>query len=325
MAGHAHHGHAHGPDRSGSRRALSVSLALTVAYGVVQVGTGIWFHSLALIADAVHNVSDGAAIALALAAAWAAGLPARGSRTFGWRRAEILAALINGLALVVISGWIFYEAYERLRQPPDVVGAGVLVVGLVGIAANGVPVILMLRASQAEDLNLRGALIHAATDVLGSAGAALSGLIVWTTGWRYADPLIGAAIGLVVLVSSWGLIRESVRILMEVAPGDCDPQKIGQAMADHPGVKEVHDLHIWTITSGFPALSAHVVAEPGTDHDRLLHELEAFIHERFDITHTTLQIDRDHAGLVQLRSRTRPPGRERRPLEPSDHHHAHEH
>jgi cobalt-zinc-cadmium efflux system protein len=160
--------------------------------------------------------------------------------------------------------------------------------------------------------------------VLGSAGAALAGLIVWTTGWRGADPLIGAAIGAVVLVSSWGLIRESVRILMEVAPGDCDPQKIGQAMADHAGVKEVHDLHIWTITSGFPALSAHVVADPGIDHDRLLHDLEAFIHEHFDITHTTLQIDRDHAGLVQLESRARKPGRDPRPLEPSDHH-AHEH
>ena len=142
LAGHAHshgHAHAHRPDRSGSRRALSISLGLTVAYGLIQVGTGIWFHSLALIADAVHNVSDGAAIALALGAAWAAGLPARGSRTFGWRRAEILAALVNGLALVAISIWIFYEAYQRLSQPPDVVGAGVLVVGLVGVVANGSP------------------------------------------------------------------------------------------------------------------------------------------------------------------------------------------
>jgi cobalt-zinc-cadmium efflux system protein len=301
---HSHaHVHPHPGDRSGSARALSIALGLTVAYGIVQVVTGIWFNSLALIADAVHNVSDGGAIALALGAAWAAGLPARGARTFGWRRAEILAALVNGLALVVISFGIFFEAYRRYGDPPDVSGGGVLVVGLLGVLANGVPVLVMLRASTGDDLNLRGALIHAATDVIGSAGAAAAGFLVLTTGWRSADPLIAASIGIFVLVASWGLIRESLRILMEVAPGDCDPSEIGQAMADHPGVKEVHDLHIWTITSGFPALSAHVIAETGADHDRILHELEALVQTRFRIGHTTLQIDRDHSALVQLRPR----------------------
>jgi cobalt-zinc-cadmium efflux system protein len=302
MAGHAHaHGHSHDLDRAGSKRALSISLALTVAYGLVQVATGIWFHSLALLADAVHNVSDGAAISLALGAAWAAGLPARGARTFGWRRAEILAALVNGLALVVISLWIFYEAYSRIHQPPDVVGLGVFVVGLIGVVANGVPVILMLRASRSgDDLNLRGAMIHAATDVVGSAGAALAGLIVWLTGWSYADPIIGAGIGVIVLVSSWGLIRESLRILLEVAPEDCNPQEIGQRLAEQEGVKQVHDLHIWTITSGFPAVSAHIVAKPGTDHDRLLHQLQAVLHDQFGLDHATLQIDRDHNELLQI-------------------------
>ena len=302
MSGHAHaHGHTHATDRSGSTRALSISLALTVAYGLVQVVTGVWYHSLALIADAVHNVSDGGAIALALGAAWAAGLPARGARTYGWRRAEILAALVNGLALVVISGWIFYEAYQRINQPPDVAGLGVFVVGLVGVAANGVPALLMLRAGRdRDDLNLRGAMIHAATDVLGSAGAALSGLIIWLTGWQYADPIIGAAIGVIVLVSSWGLVRESLRILLEVAPEDCDPEEIGQLLAEQDGVKQVHDLHVWTITSGFPALSAHIVAEPDCDHDRLLHHLQAVLHDRFELSHTTLQIDQDHTELLQI-------------------------
>jgi len=319
VAGHAHHDHAHHDGRSASRRALSISLGVTVVYGLVQIATGLLFHSLALIADAVHNVSDGAAIALALAAAWAAGLPARGARTYGWGRAEILAALVNGIGLVIISAGILYEAWARIGNVPDVAGRGVLVVGLVGVVANGIPVVLMLRASGRDNLNMRGALVHAATDVLGSAGAALAGLIVWLTGWAYADALIGAAIGLLVLVSSWGLIRESLRILMEVAPGDCDPAQIGQAMADHPGVKEVHDLHIWTITSGFRALSAHVIAEAGTDHDRLLHELEALVRDRFDIGHTTLQIDRDHSELVQLRPRGggRSSLRRTRPVEPS--------
>jgi cobalt-zinc-cadmium efflux system protein len=314
MAAHAHgHSHAHSIDRSGSRRALSISLALTVAYGLVQVATGFWFHSLALLADAVHNVSDGGAIALALGAAWAAGLPARGPRTFGWRRAEILAALVNGLALVVVSGWIFYEAYQRLNRPPDVVGVGVLIVGLVGVVANGIPVVLMLRASKGDDLNLRGALIHAATDVLGSAGAALAGLIVMLTGSPYADPLIGAAIGVIVLVSSWGLIRQSLRILLEAAPDDCDPEQIGQALASQDGVKQVHDLHIWTITSGFPALSAHIVAQTGADHDRLLHQLQALLHDHFNLSHTTLQIDRDHNELLQIHSTTCPDNPANRP------------
>ena len=319
---HSHaHPDPHPGDRSGSARALSIALGLTVAYGLVQIVTGIWFNSLALIADAVHNVSDGAAIALALGAAWAAGLPARGARTFGWRRAEILAALVNGLALVVISVGIFIEAYRRYGDEPDVSGGGVFVVGLIGIVANGIPVLIMLRASTGDDLNLRGAVIHAATDVLGSAGAAASGLIVLLTGWQSADTLIGAGIGLVVLLSSWGLIRESLRILMEVAPGDCDPNEVGQAMADHPGVKEVHDLHIWTITSGFPALSAHVIADTGADHDRLLHELEDLVQTRFRIGHTTLQIDRDHSQLVQLRPRAEGAIRRSAPLsapEPHD-------
>ena len=197
---HSHaHPHPQPGDRSGTARALSIALGLTVAYGLVQIVTGVWFNSLALLADAVHNVSDGAAIALALGAAWAAGLPARGARTFGWRRAEILAALVNGLALVVISIGILFEAYRRYGDPPDVSGGGVLVVGLIGVVANGIPVLVMLRASTGDDLNLRGALIHAATDVLGSAGAAAAGLIVLLTGWQSADALIGAAIGVVVL------------------------------------------------------------------------------------------------------------------------------
>jgi cobalt-zinc-cadmium efflux system protein len=226
---------------------------------------------------------------------------------------------VNGLALVGVSAFILYEAYHRFGHPPHVAGAGVFVVGLVGVAANGIPVVVMLRASTGDDLNLRGALIHAGADVLGSAGAAAAGLIVWLTGWRSADPLIAAGIGAVILVSSFGLIRESLRILMEVAPGDCDPNQIGQALADHPGVKEVHDLHIWTITSGFPALSAHVIAETGADHDRILHELEALVRSRFRIGHTTFQIDRDHSELVQLRSREEGGAAIRRsePLDPS--------
>ena len=314
----SHHGHSH---RARSSRALGLVLALTVGYTAAEIVGGLLTGSLALLADAGHMIGDSAALGLALGAAWLAGRPATPKRSFGYRRAEILAALVNGLALVVISVGIFIEAYRRYGEAPDVSGGGVLVVGLIGIVANGIPVLIMLRASTGDDLNLRGAVIHAATDVLGSAGAAASGLIVLLTGWQTADTLIGAGIGLVVLLSSWGLIRESLRILMEVAPGDCDPNEVGQAMADHPGVKEVHDLHIWTITSGFPALSAHVIADTGADHDRLLHELEDLVQTRFRIGHTTLQIDRDHSQLVQLRPRAEGAIRRSAPLsapEPHD-------
>lgn len=302
MHAHTHGGlHVHDHGRAGASRALRWSLAFTVVYGLVQVGAGLAFNSLALVADAVHNLSDGAAIALALLATWAAGLPARGAHTYGWRRAEILAALVNGLALVAISGWIFWEAYGRISDPPDVAGAGVLVIGLVGVVANGIPVWLMLRASRGrDDLNLRGALIHAAADMLGSAGAALAGLIVLVTGWQAADPLIGAAIGLLILVSSFGLIRESLRILLEAAPTDLDPEEIGEAMAGVSGVAQVHDLHVWTITSGFPALSAHVVTRPDADRERLLHELQHLLTDRFGVAHSTLQLDREQPRLLQI-------------------------
>jgi cobalt-zinc-cadmium efflux system protein len=302
---HAHaHGSGHGqPElpRGGVRRALRLALTLTVAFGVLEAFAGWAFNSLALLADAVHNVSDGAAIAIALAAAWAAGLPARGARTYGWRRAEVLAALVNGLGLVVVSIVIMWQAADRLTGSSEPVsGAGVLAVGLVGVVANGIPVLAMLRVGSRDDLNLRAALLHAASDVLGSAAAALAGLLVLAFGWWRADPILGAAVGLLVLASAWHVIRESLRVLMEVAPRGHDPDAIGQALADLPGVKEAHDLHVWTITSGMVALSVHLVAREGADHDRLLHDAQELLGARFGIVHSTVQIDRDHQQLLQI-------------------------
>src|SRR5215207_3762982 len=214
------HGHDHG---ARNRRALGASLALTVAFGVAQVVAGFVFDSLALLADAVHNVSDGLAIGLALGAAWLAGLPARGARTFGWRRLEILAALVNGITLVLLAAWILWESMRRLDDPGDVGGVGVIVVGLVGVVMNGVPVWLLLRRADRRDLNVRGALLHAAGDVLGSLGAAVAGVIVAVTGADVADPIVAALIGLVILATSYGLLRDSTRVLLEMAPPDVDP------------------------------------------------------------------------------------------------------
>jgi cobalt-zinc-cadmium efflux system protein len=299
---HAHgHAAAHHHDRAGTRRALRLSLALTVAFGLVEAGAGFAFHSLALLADAVHNVSDGAAIAIALAALWAAGLPARGARTYGWRRAEVLAALINGVGLLAISGVVMWQAVDRLSSPEHVSGGGVLVVGLAGVLANGIPVVVMLRTGDRHDLNLRAALLHAGSDVLGSAAAAAAGALVLIAGWHAADPVLGAAVGLLVAGSAVGVVRDSLRVLMELAPRGYDPDQIGQALADLEGVKQVHDLHVWTITSDLVALSVHVVARHGADHDRILHDAQQLLHSRFGITHTTVQIDRDHDQLLQIR------------------------
>ncbi len=238
---------------------------------------------------------------MALAAAWAAGLPARGGRTFGWRRAEVLAAVVNGVALVGLSGVILWQALARIgSHEAHPVAGGVIVFGLIGVVANGIPVLAMLRAGDRADLNLRGALQHAAADVLGSAGTALAGLLVLAFAWRAADPVVGGAIGLLVLASSVRLIREATEVLLEAAPRGVDPDAIGQALAEMDGVKEAHDLHVWTITSGMVALSVHLVATQGADHDRLLHDAQALLRDRHAITHTTIQIDRDHDRLLQI-------------------------
>jgi cobalt-zinc-cadmium efflux system protein len=297
------HGHDHGLHDHGARnrRALGASLALTVAFGAAQVVAGFVFDSLALLADAVHNVSDGLAIGLALGAAWLAGLPARGARTFGWRRLEILAALVNGITLVLLAIWILWESVVRLDDPGEVGGVGVIVVGMLGVVMNGVPVWLLLRRADHRDLNVRGALLHAAGDVLGSLGAVVAGVIVAVTGADIADPIVAALIGLVIFATSFGLLRDATRVLLEMAPPDLDPARVGERLVGVPGVRNVHDLHLWTVTSGLVSLSAHVVLAPGADADRVLHELERVSRDEFELEHTTFQLDRDHSvAVVQI-------------------------
>ena len=291
--GHSHaHGHAHGA--AASRRILLAALALTVAFGVVQVIGALAFDSLALIADAVHNISDGAAIGLATLAAWAASRPAAGRRTFGWRRVEILAALVNGLALLGLGIWIVWDAIGRIADPPDVDAGGVLVIGLLGAArtawSSG-----CCCAATAPTSTSKGALRHAAADVAGSLGAALGAVTILATGWNQADAVVALLIGLLVLASSWTLVRRPVEILLEVAPAHLESEEIGRALAAGEGVASVHDLHVWTVTSNMVSLSAHVVARPGADQDAILHNAQELLRERFGIWHATIQIDRDHS------------------------------
>src|SRR3954451_12800006 len=300
---HVHdHRHAHGAGRQGNRRRMGTALAINLLLLVVGVVGALVFGSVALLADAGHVLSDVGAIALGLLAAAMAARPAHGRRTFGFQRGEILAALVNGLLLVAVAVVVFVEAIGRLSDPPSVQAGGVLAIGLLGLAGNAGATAVLL-AGDLRGLNLEGVLRHSAADALGSLGVVVSAAIMLATGWRYADPIAGLLIGLLVLAGSWSLVRDAFDrlvggapprdafdVLMGAAPAAIDVGEVGRAMAAVPGVREVHDLHVWTVTSGFPALAAHVRTDPSDDLDEIRSRVEAVLHERFEIHHTTLQM-----------------------------------
>jgi cobalt-zinc-cadmium efflux system protein len=234
------------------------------------------------------------ALGLALVAAWAAAQPPQGRWTFGLGRAEILAAQANGITLVLIALWIVYEAVRRLLDPPEVAAGLVGAVALAGIAVNLVVVALLARVRR-DSLNVRGAYLHVATDLAAFVGTALAAGLIAVTGWDRFDPLASLGVAALMLVAAWSLMKESGRIFLEGAPASAPPAHVGRAIADHPGVVDAHDVHVWTVTSGFPALSAHVLVEPRADCHRIRLELERVLHERFGIDHTTLQVD--HVGV----------------------------
>jgi cobalt-zinc-cadmium efflux system protein len=288
-----------GAARARHKRALRLVLPLVATFTIAEVVAGVLAGSLALLADAAHTLSDNIAIGLALFAIWIADRPASPGRTFGYKRAEILAALVNGLILVAISIWIFYEAYNRLRVEPEVLGGWMLAVACVGLVVN-LAAISILRRAGGESLNVSAAMRHLLADLLGSVGVIAAALVILLTGWQYADPVAGAAIGVLVLASSWTIIRDSVEILLEGSPRDLDVAEVGYAMAGVDGVVEIHDLHVWTITSGFPALAAHVVVGPDDDCHAKRRELERLLRDRFGLDHTTLQVEHASSELLQL-------------------------
>jgi cobalt-zinc-cadmium efflux system protein len=289
---HAHAGaHAHGlVDRTGHTKALAVALALNLGYTVAEAVAGFVAGSLALVADAAHNLSDVAGLAIALLAVRLAARPATPQRSFGLQRAEILSALANGVILVAVSIWVFIEAAQRLRAPGDVPGLWLVVVAGIGIAVNVASGGVIWRV-QTQSLNLRAALVHLAGDALASVGVVAAGVAIMLTGWERADPVVSILIGGLILAGTWGILRDAVTILLEGAPRGLDAGEVGRRMATHPGVVEVHDLHVWTITSGFPALSAHVLVSRGEDCHARRRELEAMLERDFGIHHTTLQVD----------------------------------
>jgi cobalt-zinc-cadmium efflux system protein len=287
--------HVHGT--GDARRALALALSLVLAFAAVEAAAGVAAGSLALLADAAHMLSDGLALGLALFAAWLARRPATPERSFGWRRAEVLAALANALVLVGLGGLILWEAVGRLSDPPDVTGGWVLAAGAAGLVVNFGAFRILHGAG--SGLNVRAAMLHVVADLVSSAGVVVAGLVVLTTGWAYADPLAGLAIGALVVLSTGRVLRETIGVLLEEAPAGMDAREVGAAIASAEGVVGVHDLHLWTITSGFPALSAHVLVAAGADCHAIRRELEVLLRERFDLTHTTLQVE--HApGLIKL-------------------------
>lgn len=273
-----------------------------IGFAAVEVAAGVASGSLALLADAGHMLSDALSLGIALVAARLALRPATPQRSYGWRRAEILAALANGAGLVVLGAWILVEAGRRLSDPPEVSGGFVLVVGLVGLAVNVVAA-RVLHRSATQSLNVRAAFRHVLADLLSSAGVVAAALLIILTGWELADPLVGLLIGVLVLGSSWQVLRESAAVLLEGAPAGVRVVDIGHAMAAIPGVVEVHDLHVWAITSGFPALSAHVLVEGGADCHAIRLEVERLLRERYDLEHTTLQVEHKAPELLQLGER----------------------
>src|SRR5580765_5156442 len=295
---HAHSHHRHDADR----RSLTIALVLIAAFLVFEVVAAFVAGSLALLADAGHMLTDAGALAFALFAATLAARPAQGRWTFGYKRLEILAAQANGVTLLVVALLIVFGAVRRLITPEEVRGGVVLVVALVGIGVNAAATFVLSRASR-ESLNVRGAFLHVATDLAAFTGTAIAGGLILLTGWNRLDPIASLFVAALMLWASWGLLRESTWIFLERSPTGIDPAAVGHALIAEPDVVQVHDLHVWTVTSGFPALAAHVLVAPEADCHAVRRNLEQMLRERFELEHTTLQVEHAEPRLLTIERR----------------------
>ena len=296
---HDHVGHLHGVSADADQRRLGLALALIVGFMAVEVAVGLLSGSLALLSDAAHMLTDAAAIALALLAARLARRPARGALTYGLGRAEILSAQFNGATLLVLGLLIVYGGVRRLVDPPDVPGLPVLVVALAGIAVN-LCATRVLAGAERRSLNVEGAFQHVLTDLAAFVATALAGVVILLTGFVRADGIAALGVAALMLRSAYGLLKASGRVFLEAAPADVEVPALGRAMAAQPGVREVHDLHVWEVTSGFPALSAHVLVGVGQDCHDARRALERLLRDEFAIEHTTLQVDHEGGDLLHI-------------------------
>ena len=308
--GHHHHdhhgGHSHVPAPDADRRILAAALALILGFMVVEVVAGLAADSLALLSDAGHMLTDAGALGLALVAARLAARPPSGGFTFGLKRAEVLSAQANGAALLVLGAIVAGGAVSRLARPPEVDGALVLAVGAAGAAVNVAAAAILARAER-RSLNVEGARQHVLTDLYASLAAVVAGAAVLATGFDRADPLAALGVAALMGFSAYRLLRDSGRVLLEAAPRGARPDEIGAAMASQPGVVQVHDLHLWEVTTGFPALAGHVLVAPGGDCHATRRALQALLERDYGISHTTLQVDHaPRADLLTIESRPLP-------------------
>ncbi|WP_371526139.1 cation diffusion facilitator family transporter [Streptomyces sp. NBC_01283] len=293
-AGHDH-GHTHGGTATAAYRGrLRIALSITVTVMVVEIVGGLMADSLALIADATHMATDALGLGMALLAIQFANRPATENRTFGYARAEILAALANCLLLLGVGGYVLYEAIQRFITPAETEGGLTIVFGVVGLVANIISLSLLMRG-QKDSLNVRGAFLEVVADALGSLAVIVAAVLILTTGWQAADPIASLVIGLMIVPRTVKLLRETLNVLLESAPKGVDMAEVRQHILDLPGVEDVHDLHAWTITSGMPVLSAHVVVSTetlnGIGHEKMLHELQGCLGDHFDVEHCTFQLE----------------------------------
>jgi cobalt-zinc-cadmium efflux system protein len=297
---HAHHGHDHGHHHAPPAdigRAFAIGVALNVGFVAVEAGFGFATGSLALVADAGHNLSDVLGLLLAWGALALAKQPPSGRRTYGWRKSSVLAALANAVLLLVAVGAIAWEAVRRLQAPTPVEGGVVAAVAAVGILVNGATALLFVRG-QAHDLNARGAYLHMLSDALVSAGVVVAGVLVAWTGRAWIDPAVSLAVAVVIAVGTWGLLRESLAMALDAAPRAARVEEIRAYLSGLPGVAKVHDLHVWALSTTETALTAHLV-RPGGGDDALLAEAAASLQDRFGVAHATLQVERDEAAACR--------------------------
>ena len=288
--GHGHHHHHHG--EQANQKALLWAFFLIAGFMIVEFIGGILTNSLALLSDAGHMLSDAASLFLSVMAMWLARRPATPTKTYGYKRTEILAAFLNGLTLAVISIYIFIEAYERFFEPQPVASLNMMLIAVVGLLVNIIVAWILMRGGDTHDnLNVRSAFLHVLGDMLGSVGAIAAGALIWMFGWTIADPIASVIVAALVLLSAWRVIRDSVNVLMEGVPRGMDLSRIRSAVLELDGVQAIHDLHVWTVTSSLPSLSCHIVIEDYTRAGEILRTVNRLFKEQFGIKHTTIQIE----------------------------------
>lgn len=301
--GHHHHGHSHEHGHhhhhhSGNKQALFWSFILIATFMVVEVIGGIVTNSLALLSDAGHMLSDAAALGLSFYAIKLGTRKATISKTFGYKRFEIIAAALNGLTLILIAGYIFFEAYHRFQNPPEVSSLGMLSISVIGLLVNIVAAFILMRGDKDENLNVRSAFLHVIGDMLGSVGAIIAALFIYFFSWGIADPIASVIVAFLIMVSGWRVTKDSFHILMEGAPTNIEAQEIKKALQTIHSVKDVHDLHVWSITSGMPMLTCHITIAGAVRHDSVLKEAQSLLHDKFGIDHCTIQVEEASNGCA---------------------------